>query len=120
MEFKIHNNNNRCIAELITPGVCIRDVQDAVDLLGNASYQEAQNIIIRKENLSSDFFELKTGFAGEILQKFSNYRMKLAIVGDFSEYKSKSLNDFIYESNKQGLINFMQNVDEAIRKLSEK
>ncbi len=36
---------------------------------------------------------------GEILQKFVTYKAKLAIAGDFSVYTSKSLKDFIYESN---------------------
>jgi hypothetical protein len=55
--------------------------------------------------------------AGEILQKFSNYRMRLAIVGDFSEYKSKSLRDFIRESNRTGTINFVGTIDEALLRL---
>ena len=41
----------------------------------------------------------------------------LAIVGDFSKYESNSLKDFIYESNKQGRINFVPHQDEAIRSL---
>jgi len=56
---------------------------------------------------------LKTGLAGEILQKFSNYYVELAIVGDFSKYSSKNLQDFIYESNKVGRINFVSSVEEA-------
>ena len=37
--------------------------------------------------------------AGEILQKFINYHVKIAIYGDYSVYTSKPLRDFIYESN---------------------
>jgi hypothetical protein len=57
--------------------------------------------------------------AGEILQKFSNYRVKLAIVGDFSKYSSKSLADFIYESNKGKHINFVATKTEALKVLSQ-
>lgn len=32
----------------------------------------------------------------EVLQKFINYQTKIAIIGDFSGYTSKSLKDFIY------------------------
>ena len=60
---------------------------------------------------------MKTRLAGEILQKFINYRMKLAIVGDFSMYSSKSLQEFIYESNKGKAIFFMFNEKEAVEKL---
>ena len=69
-------------------------------------------------SLHPDFFDLKTRFAGEILQKFSNYDVKLAIVGDFSKYSSKSLRDFIYESNKGKLIFFADNLNTALMKLS--
>ena len=55
--------------------------------------------------------------AGEILQKFSNYRMRLVIVGDFSALESKSLRDFIYESNKGKLVGFVSTAEEALHKL---
>lgn len=45
--------------------------------------------------------------AGDILQKFSKYNIKLAIVGDFTKYKSKSLHDFIRKSNKENKIFFL-------------
>lgn len=52
--------------------------------------------------------------AGEILQKFSNYRMPLAIIGDFSGLDSKSLKDFIRESNKNKHVSFVGSFDEAM------
>jgi len=72
---------------------------------------------LSQEAICEDFFRLKTGLAGEILQKFVNYRMKIAIVGDFSIYTSKSLKDFIYESNKGKHIFFVPSEKEAIEKL---
>jgi len=62
---------------------------------------------------------LKTGVPGEILQKFSTYNMQLAIVGDFSVFSSRSLKDFIYESNKTGRILFVATMGEALQKLSK-
>jgi len=78
----------------------------------------AGKIILHKMIINPDFFDLKTGFAGEILQKFSNYKVKLAIIGDFSSFTSKSLRDFILESNKHGHINFVSTIDEARVRLS--
>jgi hypothetical protein len=52
-----------------------------------------------------------------VLQKFSTYRIRLAIVGDFSSYESKSIKDFIFESNKMGHINFVASKEEALEKL---
>lgn len=118
MQFIFHQNNGMRIAELSGTGQLIRSVDDAVDLLGNADYNGAKRIIVHQSQLHPDFFELRTRLAGEILQKFSNYRMQLAVVGAFGAVSSKSLRDFIYESNKQGRIFFLASVDEAIEKLS--
>ena len=52
--------------------------------------------------------------SNEILQKFSTYNMQLAIVGDFENLQSKSLRDFIYESNKTGRILFVKTFEEAL------
>jgi hypothetical protein len=68
--------------------------------------------------IDESFFDLKTGIAGEILQKVSNYQMKLAIVGDYSNYPSKSLRDFIYESNKANQVIFINNIQDAIDRLT--
>lgn len=118
MNIKILEVNGTSMAIVESDKIIINELQDAVDLLGNCDYQGASNIIVKKENLKPDFFDLKTRLAGEILQKFSNYRKKLAIVGDFSNITSKSLIDFIYESNKAGRINFVQTFEEAMEKLS--
>jgi ABC-type branched-subunit amino acid transport system substrate-binding protein len=86
--------------------------------MGNANYLGAEKIIIAKSNLPNNFLDLKTKVAGEILQKFSTYNQKLAIIGDFSSYESKSLNDFIRESNKVGRVLFISDKDEAIKRWS--
>ena len=118
--FKFHEIEKKVIAELTDENFVISDVQDAVDLMGNVSFSGYSRIIIREKNLAADFYRLHTGLAGEILQKFSNYRIKLAIIGDFSEYKSKSLQDFIRESNKGNSIFFVENIDEAFVRLTVK
>jgi hypothetical protein len=118
MKIEAHHRNDKKIAELISEVFIINTIEDGIDLLGNLYYQGFDNIVIHEKNITPDFFELKNGMAGEILQKFSTYRVRLAIVGDFSKYTSKSLNDFIYESNKGKHINFVASRTEAIKILS--
>jgi hypothetical protein len=119
MKIEAHNINDTKIAEVISEANVINKVEDGIDLLGNIYYQGFDRIIIYEKNITPEFFDLKTGIAGEILQKFSNFRVQLAIVGDFSKYNSKSLNNFIYESNKGRLINFVSTLSEALGVLSE-
>ena len=120
MKIKTHDINETKIAELISEDTLINNIEDGLDLLGNLYYQDFDKIIIYDKNITPDFFDLKSGIAGEILQKFSNYRVRLAIVGDFSKYTSKSVNDFIYESNKGKQINFVPSQSEAVKILTNK
>ncbi len=95
----------------------INTVQDATDLMGNANYLGARSIIMEECNLSPQFFNLKTGIAGELLQKYSNYKMKLVIIGEFEKYNSNALNAFIIECNRGNSIFFVSDYDSAIKKL---
>ena len=112
---KIHELEEGSVAELLPVSERINEVQDMLDIMADAGYNGCKGIIIHEKTLNPEFFDLKTKLAGDILQKFSNYRMKLAIVGDFSDIKSKSLRDFIRESNKLGIIRFVSDMDTAIK-----
>ena len=114
MDFTIQEFNEHKVAVIDSPGLEIKSEQEALDLMANAGYQGATAIILPAENLSADFFDLKSGLAGDILQKFSNYRMKLAIIGSFEGYKSRSLAAFIRESNRGNLIFFVPDKDTAL------
>lgn len=114
MTIKPHKINDIAIAELVSDAIIVQNTDDGLDLLGNVYYQGFDQLIIYEKNLTADFFELKNKMAGDILQKFSNYRVRLFIVGDFSKFTSKSLQDFIYESNKGKHVNFVASLDEAL------
>lgn len=110
---------NKNIAEVHSEGLIITDVQSALDLMATVRYEvDCDRIIIYKTSIAEDFFILSTRLAGDILQKYVNYQMKLAIVGDFSGYTSKALKDFIYESNNGKDFFFVSAIEEAIEKLS--
>ncbi|WP_213525003.1 DUF4180 domain-containing protein [Paenibacillus sp. J31TS4] len=97
----------------------IQDVQSALDLMANVRYEtDCDRMIIPKLLVTELFFDLKTRLAGDILQKYTNYGMKVAFVGDFSVYASKSFRDFVYECNSGTDILFLPTEQEAIDRLS--
>ena len=99
-------------------GPVLFDAQSALDIIAAAWHEgNCKKLIIDKTDVAETFFDLKTGLAGEILQKFVNYGFRIAIVGDYSAYTSKNLRDFIYESNKGKIINFTGTLEEAISNL---
>lgn len=120
MKITTVNKNGVDIAIVTSDELLITDVQSALDLIATVGYETGTDrIILDKSVIGEQFFDLSTRIAGEILQKFINYQIKLAIVGDFSTYQSKSLNDFIYESNNGRELFFLIDKDQAVEKLSK-
>ena len=87
---------------LCTPdGPRLSSEADALDLVGSLWGQEVDWLALPKARLGEDFLRLRTGLAGAVIQKFVNYRVRLAIVGDVSAETAASdaLRDFVRESN---------------------
>lgn len=118
MEFISHLVGGARIAEVQSQRIEFTDAQSALEAMMNAYYQGFDRLIVHQHNVAPEFFDLRTGLAGDILQKFSTYQVRLAIVGDFSRFESKALRDFIYESNNGGRINFVDSLEAALKRLS--
>ena len=119
MNLAVHQTGNKKFAELRASGTVIHSTEDALNLMGNLYYQSYDGLILHEEQVTPAFFDLKTKMAGEILQKFSNYRFPLVLIGDFSKFPSQSLQDFIRESNKGRQVNFVPTLPEALQLLSK-
>lgn len=112
-------NNEMDLAVVSGHEMVIVDTQSALDLAMTVKYETgAVRMVIDKKIICEDFFILSTGMAGEILQKFMNYQVKMAVYGDYSHYTSKPLKDFIYESNQGKDFFFVATKEEAIQKLT--
>ena len=114
----IHESQAGPVGEVIADGLLIRTPQDALDIMGDLYFQGIGQIILYEKNIAPEFFDLSTGMAGEILQKFSTYRIRLSIVGDFSKYTRKSIRDFISESNRHGHTTFAASLEEAVKNVT--
>lgn len=75
---------------------------DALTLIGDALGAGADLVAIPTGRLHPGFLNLSTRMAGEVMQKFTNYRVRLAIVGDISGAagSSEALTAFVIESNR--------------------
>lgn len=118
MEIVVNQRGDSKVAVIESPDIVVSNVQEALDLMATVSYsQGCDKIVLHKSNLAEDFFELRTGLAGDVLQKYTNYHVKLAIVGEFDGYGSKSLKDFIYECNHGKQFFFLPNNEAALEAL---
>jgi hypothetical protein len=119
MNKRIIQRNGFTVAVIHNAEPVITDTASALDLLATLSYDDGcDRVVINKEAIVEDFFRLSSGIAGEILQKFTNYAMKIALVGDFSNYTSKPLRDFIYECNHGNAVFFVPDEQTAIDKIT--
>lgn len=103
-------------------GIPIDTEGAATDLVGEAIGRRVEIIVIPAERLTDDFFELTTGVAGAISQKFSTYRLRLAIIGDISRQvdDSTSLRDWVAESNRGDDVWFCETFDEFQARLDRR
>lgn len=74
---------------------------------------EQGGLILDEKSLGPAFFDLRTGFAGEVLQKFTNYRARLAVlVADPDAYGSRFA-ELAYEHRTHRLVRFFATEQQA-------
>ncbi|MFG2483774.1 DUF4180 domain-containing protein [Streptomyces virginiae] len=101
-------------------GEVIAGEREALDCIGDASYQGAEWVVIPVERLDEAFFRLSTRVAGEIIQKFVQYRMGVVVLGDISRHTvdSAALRDFVRECNRGRQTWFLADVEELRGRLT--
>ena len=111
--------NGAAVAVIEDEEKLITSTQAALDLAMTVQYETgARRIALPKNLVAEEFFILSSGMAGEILQKYINYHVKMAVWGDFSRYTSKPLHDFIYESNQGNDFFFVGSKEDAVNRLA--
>ncbi|HHW12398.1 MAG TPA: DUF4180 domain-containing protein [Firmicutes bacterium] len=70
-------------------------------------------MMIHAPALAEDFFNLRTGLAGSVLQKFINYRIKVALVLPDQQKVKGKFGEFITEANNGNSFKVFNNKDEA-------
>jgi hypothetical protein len=93
---------HRCVLLEDDDGSILHSGDDARTLIEAAMNHGAKTVVVPVSRLHETFFQLRTGLAGEILQKMVNYRLQLAIVGDISAHvaASDAFRDLIIESER--------------------
>jgi hypothetical protein len=107
------------ILECSSNGPAVQSEQDALGILGEAMAQQAEMVMLPVDRLSPSFFQLRTGLAGAIAQKFVTYGMRLAIIGAISPValESPALQAFINESNRGERIWFLDHAGDLGKRL---
>ena len=104
-------NEIRRIVVASDSGISIQSFSDISDALGACI--GAQGLILREHDLAPAFFDLRTGLAGELFQKFINYKLRVAIVLPHPEVYGERFSELAYEHASHNMIRFVGSTDEA-------
>src|SRR5882757_2771547 len=83
-------------------GPLLRTEDDARELIQETFGSDIRTVVVPVERLDPDFFVLRTGVAGDFVQKLVQYRLRLVILGDISAHRaaSEALSDWEREVNR--------------------
>lgn len=93
-------------------GVRIRTFSDISDAV-SASFGSA-GLILSEHDVIPEFFDLRSGLAGELFQKFTNYRLRLALVVPEPGVYGERFSELAYEHRTHSMIRLVRSQDEAM------
>jgi hypothetical protein len=91
-----------------------------LDLVGDALGRGVGWIALPVARLDPAFFSLRSGVAGEVVQKLTTYRLRLAVHGDIAPLTdaSSALRDWVREVNRGITVWFVADLDELAGRLA--
>ena len=92
-------------------GITIQSFSDISDLLGDCL--GSQGLILTEDDVSRAFFDLQSGLAGELFQKFANYRIRLALIVPDPQAYGDRFSELAYEHATDSLIRIVRSREEA-------
>lgn len=104
-------NERRRVVVASDSGLSIRSFNDISTALG-ACFGTAGLVLIETD-LSPEFFDLRSGFAGELFQKFTNYKLRVAIVLPDPLAYGERFSELAHEHSSHNMIRFVRSKDEA-------
>jgi hypothetical protein len=86
-------------------------IEDGINAIGQSYGFDA--LLLTEADLSSSFFDLQTGIAGELFQKCTNYHLRLAVVVQDLSIYSPRVAELAFEHQNHRLIRFFSAIADA-------
>lgn len=113
MNYKLNDNGTVKYIEVISAQSPLSTEQDAVDLVALCQENDTDLLLLHSQALSEDFFKLRTGVAGQMIQKWINYRVKTAAVIPKELINQGRFKEMALETNKSNHFRVFETKDEA-------
>jgi hypothetical protein len=118
MEFTVSEAMGPRFLEGVPKQSCMRLADDAATVLQECLSRRVDRVMLYSENLPDRFFDLSSGEAGAILQKFRNYNIRLAVVCSSSMQLSRRFGEMVEEERRGRNFGLFETRDSARQWLS--
>lgn len=113
MNYKLVENETKPYIELLTNDTPLSTEQDAVDLIGLCKEHDVELLLVHGEALAGEFFSLRTGVAGRMIQKFTNYHVKTAVIIPDPSLNRGRFKEMVGESNRSNHFGVFETREDA-------
>jgi hypothetical protein len=97
LQVSVFDRNGVRLVECVDP---IARIDDVLTLIATCIERNSTRLLLDSGKLPAAFFELRSGFAGEFLQKLQNYRIRLAGVFPPQHDYGDRFSEFLSEANR--------------------
>ena len=105
-------NTNRKFLIASDCGISISSLDDVADAVGNSL---GRGLILAEGDLGAAFFDLRSGLAGELIQKLVNYRLRAAIIVAAPATYGDRFAELAHEHATHPTVRFVRSLDEATK-----
>ncbi|MFL0197830.1 DUF4180 domain-containing protein [Clostridium sp. WILCCON 0269] len=110
MKYTVNSNNEIRYVHFNDSKTKLETERNILDIITALAENNTQFVLLNSETLSKDFLELKKGLLGTLLQKFTMYHIKSAIIiKDIKSLKSE-FRELISESGKHDVFRLFTNI----------
>ncbi|MBH2846778.1 DUF4180 domain-containing protein [Serratia marcescens] len=119
MRYAVRQIHDLRLVVFAEAGPMLKDENDVSLFIAPAFEHDAGMIALPINRLDAAFFLLRSGIAGAVLQKFINYRLRVALLGNITPWLAQSnvLQDFVREANRGEQVWFLSSLTELEQRL---
>ncbi len=115
MNFQLINHPLHPYLECLPEGGMLENEQAALDVVAACGENNTDRVLIPAACLPEAFFQLRSGLAGAVMLKFSNYRIRAALVVPPEQAKAGRFGEMAQEINRGRELHIADTRDAAER-----
>ncbi|WP_202710438.1 DUF4180 domain-containing protein [Sporosalibacterium faouarense] len=113
LKYEVIEKNHKRYIDFMSAATPLKTEDDALELVALCGEKDTNLLMLHHNTLSEDFYKLKTKVAGNIIQKFINYNVKVAAIIPNSISQKGKFKEMALEINKSNSFRVYDNKKEA-------